>query len=103
MRQMLKLWNDDCGFAANSIEWLFMITILVIGLITGWVAMRQAILSELVETAQAILALNQSFSFSGQSNCESSTAGSSASDTTNTITNASVAASTAAINQNPCD
>jgi len=103
MRQMLKLWNDDCGFSANTVEWLFMIAILVIGLITGWVAVRQALLSELTETAQAILALNQSFSFSGQSNCESSTAGSSASDTTNTITEASTNASTATINQNPCD
>jgi D-alanyl-lipoteichoic acid acyltransferase DltB (MBOAT superfamily) len=103
MRQMLKLWNDDCGFSANTVEWLFMIVILVIGLVTGWVAVRQALLSELIETAQAILALNQSFSFSGQSNCESSTAGSSGSDTTNTISDVSVGASTAAINQNPCD
>ena len=31
------------------------------------------------------MALNQSYSFSGQSNCESSTAGSSASDTTNLL------------------
>ncbi len=100
---MRQLWNDDSGFAANTIEWGFMITILIVGLITGWVAMRQAILSELVETAQAILALNQSFSFSGQSNCESSTAGSSGSDTTNTIANGSTAASTATINQTPCD
>ena len=60
-------------------------------------------LSELVETAQAILALNQSYSFSGQTNCESSTAGSSASDTTNTIGEGSVGASTASINQSPCD
>jgi hypothetical protein len=103
MRQMLKLWNDDCGFAANTVEWLFMVTIMIIGLVTGFVAVRQALLSELIETAQAILALNQSFSFSGQSNCESSTAGSSASDTTNTINDFSVNASTAHINQNPCD
>jgi hypothetical protein len=98
-----KLWNDDCGFAGLTIEWLFMIAILIIGLIAGWIAIRQAILSELVETGQAILSLNQSFSFSGQSNCEAITAGSSASDTTNTIFNGSVSASTAAINQNPCD
>jgi hypothetical protein len=76
---------------------------MIIGLVTGFVAVRQALLSELIETAQAILALNQSFSFSGQSNCESSTAGSSASDTTNTINDFSVNASTASINQNPCD
>jgi hypothetical protein len=98
-----KLWNDDCGFAGNTIEWLFMIVILIIGLIAGWVAVRQALLSELVETGQAFLALNQSFSFSGQSNCEAITAGSSASDTTNTIFNGSTLASSASINQTPCD
>src|SRR5262245_34466589 len=103
MRQMLKLWNDDCGSGVLTLEWLFIIAIMVIGLITGFVAVRQALLSELIETAQAILALNQSFSFSGQSNCESSTAGSSGSDTTNTISDVSVSASTANINQNPCD
>jgi hypothetical protein len=102
MRQMLKLWHDDCG-ALLSLEWLLLALLLVFGIITGLVAVRQAMISELVETAQAIMALNQSFSFSGQTNCESSTAGSSASDTTNTIANGSVAASTAQINQTPCD
>jgi len=102
MRQMLKLWNDDCG-ALIATEWVFVATILILGIITGLVAVRQAVISELTETAQAILALNQSFSFSGQSNCESSTAGSSGSDTTNTIIEGSVAASTASINQAPCD
>jgi len=103
MRHLVKLWNDDCGSGLLTGEWLFLFAILVLGLITGLVAVRQALLSELIETAQAILALNQSYSFSGQSNCESSTAGSSASDTTNTISDASVSASTASINQPPCD
>jgi hypothetical protein len=103
MRQMLRLWNDDCGSGLLTAEWLFLFAILVLGIITGLVAVRQALISELTETAQALLALNQSFSFSGQSNCESSTAGSSGSDTTNTINEASVAASTASINQAPCD
>ena len=76
MRQMLKLWNDDCGSGLLSAEWLFLFAILVLGIITGLVAVRQALISELTESAQALLALNQSFSFSGQSNCESSTAGS---------------------------
>ena len=102
MRQMLKLWNDDCG-ALIATEWVFVVTILILGIITGLVAVRQAYISELVETAQALMALNQSYSFSGQSNCESSTAGSSGSDTTNTIIEGSVAASTASINQAPCD
>ena len=97
-----KLWNDDCG-ALIATEWVFVVTILILGIITGLVAVRQAVISELTETAQAILALNQSFSFSGQSNCEAITAGSSGSDTTNTIIEGSVAASTASINQAPCD
>jgi hypothetical protein len=103
MRQIFKLWNDDCGAGLITAEWLFLFTILVLGSITGLVAVRQALISELTESAQALLALNQSFSFSGQSNCESSTAGSSGSDTTNTINEVSVAASHAQINQAPCD
>jgi hypothetical protein len=98
-----KLWNDDCGSGLLTAEWLFIFAILVLGLISGLVAVRQALLSELVETAQAIMALNQSFSFSGQSNCESSTAGSAASDTNNTIGEASTNATPAVISQTPCD
>ena len=101
-RMMLNLWNDDLGLILK-VELIFVLTIVVIGCLTSLVALRQAVISEAVETAQAILALNQSYSFSGQSNCESSTAGSSASDTTNTIIEASTAASTATVNQNPCD
>jgi Flp pilus assembly pilin Flp len=97
-----ELWNDDCG-ALIATEWVFLATILVLGIITGLVAVRQALISELTEFAQALLALDQSFSFSSQTNCQSSTAGSSGSDTTNTINEGSVAASTASINQNPCD
>jgi hypothetical protein len=103
MHLMLRLWRDDCGSGLLTAEWLFLFTILVLGLISGLVAVRQALISELVESAQALLALNQSFSFSGQSNCEASTAGSSASDTTNTIGEGSVAPSTADISQTPCD
>src|SRR5215475_2932398 len=103
MRQMLNLWNDDCGSGLLTAEWLFIFVILVLGIISGLVAVRQAVISELVETAQALLALNQSFSFSGQSNCESSTAGSAASDTNNTIGEGSVNATPAVISQTPCD
>jgi len=98
-----KLWNDDCGTGLLAAEFVLIFAILVLGIITGLVAVRQALISELTETAQALLAINQSFSFSGQSNCESSTAGSSASDTTNTIAEGSVGASTASISQSPCD
>src|SRR5262249_17962426 len=97
-----EFWNDDRGIT-EAIEWVFWVTIAVIGIVTGMVAVRQAVISELTEFAQAAMPQNQSFSFSGKTNCESSTAGSSASDTTNTISERSVAASTANISQPACD
>ena len=98
-----NLWNDDGGSTLVTSEILFIFAILVLGIITGLVAVRQALISELVESAQALMAINQSYSFSGQSNCESSTAGSSASDTTSTIIEGSTFATTGFINQAPCD
>ena len=104
MRQMmLKLWKDDCG-ALIATEWVFVATILVLGSITGLVAVRQAVISELTEFAQAVMALSQSYSFAGQSNCLASTAGSQATDSTTTISAAHVAADqNAIVNQAACD
>jgi hypothetical protein len=99
-----NLWNDDNGSGLLTAEWLFIFAILVLGIIAGLVAVRQAILSELVESAQALLAINQSFSFSGQSNCEAITAGSSAVDVSFfTIRNGSTTATGSIIAQTPCD
>jgi len=85
MRQMMaQLWKDDCG-ALIATEWVFVATITVLGVITGLVAVRNAVVSELTEFANAVLALNQSFSFSGLSNCRASTAGSAATDVCDSI------------------
>ena len=103
-RLIRKLWDDDCG-AIIATELLFLVTTLVIGTVTGMVALRQAVVSEGVELAQSIMALDQSYSFSGQqiAGC-ASTAGSSASDSVNTISAKSVAVSGGAtVNQVPCD
>ena len=103
MRQTFTaLWNDDCG-ALIATEWVFVGTILTLGIITGLVALRQAVISETTEFAQAVMALNQSFSFSGQTNCESSTGGSAATDTCNSITEKSAAVVPCLVNQFPCD
>jgi hypothetical protein len=101
---MLKLWNDDHGFVMH-VELLFILTILVIGTVTALVALRQAVIAESVEIANAILALNNSFSFSGQSNCESSSAGSAAlQESVGGLHEGSVApALVATITQSPCD
>ena len=93
MRHVLgKLWADDCG-ALIATEWVFVATILVLGVITGLVAVRNAVLAELIDFANAVISLNQSFSFTGQSNCQSSTAGSSFTDAVDSIRNGSTAAS----------
>ena len=85
---MLKLWKDDCG-ALIATEWVFVATILVLGSITGLVMVRQAVLAELQDMANALMALDQSYRFTSQSNCESSTAGSAFFDTNETIFTAS--------------
>jgi hypothetical protein len=83
---MLKnLWNDDCG-ALIAMEFLFVATILVIGIIVGLVAVRNAINAELTILGDVILSLNPSFTFSGQSGCCAETEGSQATVIINQLT-----------------
>jgi Flp pilus assembly pilin Flp len=85
MSNMLrKLWKDDCG-ALIAMEFLFVATILVIGIIVGLTALRSAINAELTELGNAILALSQGFLISGQSGCGSVVDGSQAIDTPSVI------------------
>lgn len=77
---MTKLWNDDCG-ALIAAEFLFVSTILVIGIIVGLAAVRTAINIELSELANAYLALSQGYVISGQQGCCANTDGSQAIDT----------------------
>jgi hypothetical protein len=60
-----RLWNDDCG-ALLATEWIFVATLLVIGIIPGLIAIRQGALNGLVDFANGVGALDQSYSFSGQ-------------------------------------
>jgi hypothetical protein len=77
---MLKqLWNDDAGYIIST-EMLLIFVILVLGLIAGLGNLRMAIVNELTESAQALLALNQGYTISGLSGCSGTSAGSSASD-----------------------
>ena len=103
VRMLRKLWADDRG-AVMASELLFLYTMLVVGTVSGLTAMRQAMVSEMVETANSMMALNQSYSFSGQSIAGvASTAGSSATDHSNTIALAGTAASPAVVSQAPCE
>src|SRR5947209_6522034 len=81
MRKLFaKLWKDDCG-ALISMEFLFVATILVIGVIVGLANVRDAVNTELSELANAILALSEGYTLSGQSGCGAQTDGSQAVDT----------------------
>jgi hypothetical protein len=46
-----KLWQDDRGTVMGA-EWVFVATILVLGAVTGLVAMRQTNLSDLASSVR---------------------------------------------------
>lgn len=79
-----KFWNDDSG-AVLTTEFVFFITLLVIGLVAGLKSVQTAVLTELEEVAGAIGALSQSWSVGGTQGCCSSTSGSQFVDTFNTF------------------
>ena len=81
-----KLYKDDCGALISS-EFLFVATILVIGTVLGLSNVRAAVNAELSELANAILALSQGYTISGQSGCGAQTDGSQAIDTPSLVTN----------------
>ena len=65
------------GFASTS-ELLLITTVLVIGLIAGWVTVRNSVNAELEDFAEAVGDLNQSHAFNGvlNDNNSASTSGS---------------------------
>ncbi len=75
MRSMMqKLWKDDCG-AVLAIEFILFASIVLFGLIVGFVGLRNAVVAELSAVSDAIVDLSVCFSYSGLSNCESSVCG----------------------------
>jgi Flp pilus assembly pilin Flp len=58
-----RLWKEEAG-AIVSAEIVLIMTILVIGMIVGLKSVRDAVVSELADVAQAIANLDQSYSFS---------------------------------------
>ncbi len=54
----------QAGFIV-SLELVFIATILVIGLLVGWVAVRDAVVFELHDVAEAAGSMNQSYAYRG--------------------------------------
>ena len=68
---LLRFWKDDSGFIVSG-ETVFLFTIVVIGLIVGWVHVRNAVTAEWTDISNAINALDQSYEFHGiRSSCDS--------------------------------
>ena len=98
-----NLWTDDCG-ALIATEFLFVVTLLVIGIIVGLASVRNAVVTELAELANAILALSEGYSFAGISGCCAATDGSQTIDIPGTITppTCTPATSVSVIDVTPC-
>lgn len=61
-----RLWREEHG-AIVSAEIMLVASILVIGVIVGLKSVRDSVITELADVAQALANVNQSYSFSGAS------------------------------------
>jgi Flp pilus assembly pilin Flp len=58
MQKLNQLWREDDGVL--SFEWTLLVTLLTFGIVGGLAATRDAIIDELGDVAQAMLALDHS-------------------------------------------
>lgn len=56
---LARLWNETDG--VMSFEWTMLLTLLVLGVVAGLAGARDAIIDELGDAAQAMLALDHSY------------------------------------------
>ena len=54
-----RIWNEDQGVL--TFEWILLITVLVIGIVGGLSATRDAIIDELGDVAEAVVRIDQSY------------------------------------------
>lgn len=59
-----SIWNDESG-ALLSMEFVFIATIAVIGMITAWSKLSQSISHELIDLSNAVGNLKQDYAFTG--------------------------------------
>lgn len=89
-----KLWNDESGIV--GLEYLVLATLIALALIVGANGVGVALNAEYNELANAILTINQTYSYSGYSTCTATVVGSATTDTPGTISSSVTAAPTAA-------
>ncbi len=59
MAMALKMWNEEEGLL--SFEWTLLVTLMTIGAVSGMTAARDAVIDELGDTAEVMLAIDQSY------------------------------------------
>lgn len=78
---MNRVWQEDEGVL--TFEWILLITVLVIGIVGGLSAVRDAVITELGDVAEAMISLDQSYTISNPWEVETpDCAGDGASDST---------------------
>jgi Flp pilus assembly pilin Flp len=60
---LLAVWQEEDGVL--SFEWTLLVVLLVFGIVSGLCAARDGIIDEMSDQAAAIMAFDQSYSFSG--------------------------------------
>jgi hypothetical protein len=79
MSILRRLWSGEDGFVISS-ELVLVATLMVMGMAVGLQTVRDAVVLELGDLAQAVGAANQSYSYAGITGHHSSTAGGSFAD-----------------------
>ncbi|MBL8826775.1 MAG: hypothetical protein JNM18_07290 [Planctomycetaceae bacterium] len=69
-----RLWKEEAG-AIVSAEIMLIASILVIGVIVGLKSVRDSVVTELADVAQALANVDQSYSYSGTAGHHAFTAG----------------------------
>jgi Flp pilus assembly pilin Flp len=59
MKVLARMWKEEDGVL--SFEWVLLVTLLTIGIVSGLAGARDANIDELGDVAQAMLALDQSY------------------------------------------
>jgi Flp pilus assembly pilin Flp len=62
MSMLKRAWTEDQGVL--TFEWVLLVTLLTIGVVGGISAVRDAVISELGDVAEAMVALDQSYTIS---------------------------------------
>ncbi len=79
-----RLWNEEEGVL--SFEWVLLLTLLTIGIVSGLSAARDAVIDELADVAQASTAIDQSFTLTAITNPFFTSNGSTFTDTPAPVT-----------------